>query len=721
MPRRFSRSLAFPGVLLAIACPGAAAAPGRPATAVTVVVDANDATGATFDPRAALGAGIDGSVSGAADRLLTRHNIAAMRSAGLTRLTYRLRTELGIEAWHWNPAGAWSDPARQQGYWTSSDRSAGAIRVSYGYRLPRRGDTVDNANDDDYSRLTDGDDASFWKSNPYLDAAFLKDGRPHEQWLLLRFDSPVDIDAIRIAWGTPYAIAYTVQYWSSDNDYGPGAHWITFVHGRVADGAGGDVVLKLADRPVRVKYLRVLLQQGSRTAPPGSTDWRDRAGFAVREVGAGRLGQDGRLVDLVRHAAARNAQTFAHVSSTDPWHRATDRDPRLEQPGLDRVFRSGLGNGRPIMVPVGVLYDTPDDAAAELRFLRRRGYPVRQVELGEEADGQYGSAEDYAALYLAWVDRLRPLAPAIRFGGPSAQSALSETWLDSDPERSWNRHFIAALQSRGRLADLQFYSFEFYPFDDICGDIPAKLVEEDRQMHTLMARLAAEGVPRTIPWVITEYGFSAYSGRAMADLPSALLMANIVGQFLEEGGQAAYLFGYGPSEPVNQHQPCAGYGNMGLHMADSRGQATTPLPSYHTARLLTRDWLMPSGPHRLLRTETAGAADGTVRVYAVRRPDGRLGLLAINRSPDHSVDLHVLSRNRAGAMRLITGKVRRSVFGPDQYAWIDRGPASRPGRSDPATVSLSFTPDLHLVLPPLSLAVATTPVPAPTHATRKNR
>ncbi|MBN9144280.1 MULTISPECIES: discoidin domain-containing protein [unclassified Novosphingobium] len=696
-------------ILLGLACLGAGPVLGGESLPVSAVVHTDSTNGARFDPAEALGAGIDGGAGGAAGRLLTRHNVSAMRSARLTRLTYRLRTELGIENWHWNPEGQWSDPAHQQGYWTSSDRAKKPIRVSWGYKLPRRGDTIDNANDRDYSRLTDGDETSFWKSNPYLDAAFLKDGRPHEQWLLLRFDNPVDIDAVRIAWGTPYAAAYKVQYWSSDNDYGPGAHWITFDHGVLTGGKGGDVLLKLAERPVSVKYLRVLLEEGSQTAPPGARDWRDRAGFAVREIGAGRIGPDGRLVDLVRHAADKTGQTFTHVSSTDPWHRSIDRDPNLEQPGLDRVFRSGLGNVRPIMLPVGVLFDTPENAAAALRYVRWRHYPVTQVELGEEPDGQFGNADDYAALYLAWVDRLRPIAPAIHFGGPSSQSALSETWLNSDPDRSWNHHFIRALQERGRLSDLQFYSFEFYPFDDICGDIPAKLIEEDRLMERLMARLTAEGVGPDIPRIITEYGFSAYSGRAMAEMPSALLMANIIGQFLNEGGSAAYLFGYGPNVPVNQNMGCAGYGNMALHMADRNGQAGTPLPSYHTARLLTRDWLMSKGMHQFLPVEMKDGADPAVRLFAIRRPDGKLGLMAINRSPDRTVDLHVTAQGAHGAARPIAGRVKLSLFGPDQYAWIDQGPASRPARSAPPARTSAPMGELNIVLKPMSLAAVIAP------------
>ena len=680
-----------------------APAAGVPAT---VVIDLSEQGRPRFDPRDALGAAIDGASSGDADRLLTPGNVAAMRAAGLPSLTYRLRTELGIEAWHWNPTGRWSDPARREGYWVSSDRPGPPIQVSFGYALPRRGDSVDNANDTGYSRLTDGDVTSFWKSNPYLDPAFLKDGQPHWQWLVARFDTPRAIDAIRIAWGTPHAVRYQVQYWTGDGEYARGAAWITFPHGRVITGRGGDVLLHLADRPIATRFVRVLLEQGSRTAPAGAHDWRDRAGYAVREIGLGRIMPDGQFADIVHHDTIRDRQTFTHVSSTDPWHHASDRDARLEQPGLDRVFASGLTNGRPMLLATGLLYDVPENAAAELRYLRRRGYPVRRVELGEEADGQYGEAEDYGALYLAWIDRLRSGNRGIAFGGPSAQDAFTGTWMNPDPDRSWNSHFIRYLAARNRLGDLGFYAFEHYPFDDICGDIPAKLVEQDHQMHGLMARLAAEGVPRTIPWIISEYGFSAYSGRAMAELPSALLMANIIGQFLDEGGSVAYLYGYGPNVPVNQHMACAGYGNMMLHMADRAGQATVPMPAFHAARMISQDWLMPSGGTHLMLASAVSGVDGEwLRSHAVRRPDGRLGILLINRSPTTAYSLAIGTRNAAGELATLRGPAALVEFGPAQYGWVDDGPRSHPARSDPPARSLIPGGELRISLPPQTLAV----------------
>ncbi len=42
----------------------------------------------------------------------------------------------------------------------------------------------------------------------------------------------------------------------------------------------------------------------------------------------------------------------------------------------------------PAMIPVSMLYGTPDDAAAEIAYVKQRGYPISYIEMGEEPDGQ---------------------------------------------------------------------------------------------------------------------------------------------------------------------------------------------------------------------------------------------------------------------------------------------------------------------------------------------
>src|ERR1043166_1724641 len=151
-------------------------------------------------PSHALGGAIDGHYKGENDLQLTQSNIQAMLSAGLKSLTYRLRTELAGDVWHWNPQGTWSAP-NTEGYWTSNDHSDAPISLSYGFSLPRRGNTIDQANDTGYSRIDDGEPNTFWKSNPYLDRAFTGETNArHPQWIVIEFEKPEPINAVRIHW-----------------------------------------------------------------------------------------------------------------------------------------------------------------------------------------------------------------------------------------------------------------------------------------------------------------------------------------------------------------------------------------------------------------------------------------------------------------------------------------------------------------------------------------
>ena len=659
-----------------------------------------------------MGGGLDGAQQGDIDRLFSGHNIEKMRSAGLRPLTYRTRTELGIEAWHWAEAGTWSDPVHAQGYWVGSEHQPKPVMTSWGYKLPRRGDTVDNANNADWSRLTDGDLATFWKSNPYLDRSYTGEAQTRPQWLTVALAERTPVDAVQIDWGEPYAVRYQVQYWSTVSQYDSAGRWVTFPEGAVTNGRGGHVELKLGAAPGPVQYLRILMEVGSGAAPSDATDVRDRLGFAVREIGFGHQDAAGVFHDAVRHAASHDDQTHTHVSSTDPWHRAVDRDVELEQPGFDRVFASGLTNGLPMLTPVGVLFDTPENAAAEIGFLKGRGYPIRMVELGEEPDGQYGDPRDYGALYLQAARAVRAVDPKLKLGGPSLQSAFTETYQLPDIPRSWTKGFVDYLSSRGRLSDLQFMSFEYYPFDDICEDLPGKLRNQTRLLAEAMRRLRDETGRADFPLIISEYGFSAFSGRAMSEMPSALLMADIIGGFLSRGGQTAYMFGYPPNYPANQHLDCAGFGNMMTFTSDPAGQAKDPMPVYFTARLLSETWMQAgAAPHQLQAVSVSGAGD-SVTAYAVKRPDGRVGVLIVNRDPERRIDIKLeaipAGGGKASALR---GPLQLSQYSPAQYSWVSDGVNSHPGRNLPPERHTLKTARGGISLPASSITVVLGPPP----------
>lgn len=674
----------------------------------------------TFRPEQSWGAALDGHDYSRTATVYTPTNLAAMRSARLGSISYRLRSELAIEAWHWNPAGTWSDAARHQGYWTSSATATKPILISYGYRLPRRGRTLDDANNDSYSRIDDGDTTSFWKSNPYLDPRFTQEReRDHFQWLVVDLGTAQPIDAAKIAWGAPFARRFTIDYWTGDQslpiDRNPDGGWVSFTKGIVTGGRGGDVMLSLEAHPVTTRFVRLTLRESSHSAAGGNGDPRDSLGFAVRELSLGTLDASGSFHDVMRHGTSAATQSEVLVSSTDPWHRASDLDSNVAQPGFDRVFRSGLTRGHPTLVPTGLLFDTPENAAAELRFLRWRGYPVERMELGEEPDGQRVTPEDYAALYLQFARALRRVDARITLGGPSMQTLYNdELYLwparNAPGKRStWVGRFIDHLDARGRLADFSFFSFEWYPFDDVCGPAAPHLAEAPGMLSGAIVRLRAAGLPAGIPFVMTEYGYSAHASPIEIDLAGAIFNVETVAKFFAHQGSAAYAFGFEPAELM--HEPgCPLWGNLAFFLSDPAGEVRDSMPAYWAARLLTTAWADSSGgKHRQYATAVSsagGVSDSVVGAYALHRPDGRWSVLLLNRDSAHAGIVSVsLQATATSSPRPLAGPIDLWQYSSAQYQFHADGEAGRPSRNLPPAHHVIPTTATLTTLPPMSITV----------------
>jgi hypothetical protein len=189
-------------------------------------------------------------------------------------------------------------------------------------------------------------------------------------------------------------------------------------------------------------------------------------------------------------------------------------------------------------------------------------------------------------------------------------------------------------------------------------------------------------------------------------MPSALLMADMVGDFLTRGGHAAYLFGYGPNTPVNQHLECAGYGNMMLHLADPNGQAGARMPTYYTARLLTGVWTQAGmAAHQLYPVKVDTGGDRTsVTAYAARRPDKRWAVLLINRSPTRAIPVRLRFKTARGEASL-KGAAEAFQYSAADYSWKDDGEHGHPVKDDPPHRLVLADGAAPLVLPPDSLTV----------------
>lgn len=629
-----------------------------------------------FIPNQTLGAGVDRISVEAIDKDLQQPTLSKTQESGWQPVTFRQNTELAVEAWHWNPNGTWSD-ASGKGYFTGSATPTETLRYSYGYALPRRGftrnDGIDNVG---FSRLDDGDLNTFWKSNPYLAEHFTGESDAlHPQWIVIDLAQIQQVDAIRIAWAEPYARHYLIQYWTGDDPIKAPTRgtWQTFSQGAVANGKGQVETIRLTASPVSVKFVRIWMTESSNTCDAdGPSDPRNCVGYAIRELYVGTQTDDSEFHDIVRHTADQE-QTTTYCSSVDPWHRPVDLgSTKQAQVGFDLFFNSGVTRGLPAMIPVAMLYDTPDNAAAEIAYIKKRGYPISYVEMGEEADGQYMLPEDYAALYLQWATAIHRVEPALKLGGPSFQGVNKdiEVWPDGNGKVSWTGRFVDYLKQHRRLDDLAFFSFEHYPFDP-CKTPWGMLYDEPELVSHIMQVWHDDGVPRDMPMFITEGNLSSGASETYEDIFSGIWLADYIGSFLNAGGNGVYFFHYLPlqMEPGCDNSP----GTFGMFTVDANYQIQQPLAQFFVAQLINLEWVQPGSLEHEVFSASSNVSDGAghdlITAYAVKRPDGAFAVMAVNRDQQNDHKVRISFGEGGDKSRAFSGAVDIAIFGSAQYEW----------------------------------------------------
>ncbi len=691
------------------------------ASAQTIRIDVSAGKAIPFDPDKALGTSLDILPKQDMDAVFSEPIVKAGLSAGWGPISYRQNTELTYDAWHWNPRGTWSDEAHKSGYFTgSADPSPDPkdfIRESYGYRLTHRGTTRSDSGQAEYSRMTDGDPNTYWKSNPYLASKFT--GEPdadHPQWVVIDLARAEDIDAIRIDWANPYARRYTVQYWVGVPDAlnkPTQGEWVEFPEGRVTDGKGGSHVQRLADRPVATRFLRILMTDSSNTCDThGSGDPRNCVGYAIAEISAGNFNSAGEFVDLMQHAPDQT-QTATQASSVDPWHTAEGIVDSRVQTGFDLFFTSGYTNHLPAMIPIAMIYATPEDSANELAYIEKRGYKVAYVEMSEEPDGAFMVPEDYAELYIQWAAALHKVDPNLKLGGPifTGENEDIKTWPDSEGLDSWLGRFIDYLQAHGRLSDLAFVSFEHYPFEP-CEIDWTDLYREPRLTKEILDAWREDGVPANVPLMITESNLSWSLTDPMQGLFAGLWLADSVGSFLTDAGPGA-MYIHSPIQPEPLRPGCHAWSTYGNFVADNKLEIRQHTAQYFASQLINLDWVQHgAGMHELYPADADFEDDANhklIAAYAAKRPDGQWSLLIVNKDPSnaHEVDVAFEDAGKQTPAQF-AGTVKIATFGAAEYVWHSDGAKSFADPDGPATHSnVEWRDGQKIPLPKASIVVVT--------------
>jgi hypothetical protein len=532
----------------------------------------------SINPRESVGAGVDRIPVEAIDRDLTRQALAPVLECGWQPITYRQNTELAVEAWHWNPEGTWSNPSGKR-YFTGSTTSTGFTRHSFGYALPNRGVTRnDGTGNTGFSRISDGDESTYWKSNPYFTSRYTGEADElHPQLVILDLSREELVETLKISWAQPYATDYILQYWIGLDPlhFPTRSAWVTLPRGIVTGGRGGLAVHKLSDLPARLRFLRSWMTKSSNTCDShGSADARNCVGYAINEL-----------------------------------------------------------------------------------YLR---------------DGQYMLPEDYAARYLQYATALRRVDDHLKLGGPSFQGVNEdiEVWPDAQGRTSWLARFLSYLRQHTRMQDLQFFSFEHYPYEP--RHITwGTLYDEPELTRHIVDVWHTDGLPGSVPFFITQSNLSSSTSETYEDIFSGLWLADYVGSFLSSGGSGIYYFHYLPLQFERGCNDSAGtFGMFTVHPDYSIDQ---PLAQFFVSQLINHEWLQADGVNQVFPASTDisdGAGHVLVTAYAVKRPDGQWSVMLINKDQNNGHRVRAEFAGATGSLARFRGPVEESLFGSDQYHWV---------------------------------------------------
>src|ERR1700728_1331126 len=663
----------------------------------------------SFDPDSALGSSIDVLSHDDIDKVYTPHILQESLSAGWGPITYRNNSELRMAAWHWTENGTWSDPEQKSGYFTGSTDLKEQLRYILSYALPHRGFSISG------DRPLQGPNLSYWKSNPYLTSKFTGEGDAlHPQWVVLDLKAEKPINAVRIGCASPYATTYQVEYWvgkrALDFDEGLQGEWKTFSGGAINKAQGGTANLKLADAPITTQYVRVLMTESSNTCDlHGSDDVRNCVGYAIQSIRVGTVDSSGAFAEVEKSMSDR--PTAYCSSSIDPWHSAADVNATggYQHSGFDLFFTSGLTNNLPAMIPVTMLYGTPDDAAAEIAYVEKRGYNLGYVELGEEPDGKHAMPEDYAALYLQWAAAIHKVDPQLKLGGPVFEGVNEDiqVWPDAKGRISWMGRFVDYLKTHGRISDLAFVSFEHYPFEP-CDITWKTLYSEPQLMKHILQVWREDGVPKDVPLMVTENHLAAGLTGPMTTIFAALWLADNVGSFFEGGGAAFY---HSPIQPQGIQNSCLGWSSWSNFVSDQNYDIKGYTSPYYAAHMINLEWAQHrSGVHYMFPSFTdIKDAEGNILVtsYALHRPDGNWSIMLVNRDENNSHTVRVQfedSQNKQNSS--FSSPVTFVTFGSEQYVWVNDGPNSHADPDHPpVAITLAAGPDTVFTLPKASITV----------------
>lgn len=298
---------------------------------------------------------------------------------------------------------------------------------------------------------------------------------------------------------------------------------------------------------------------------------------------------------------------------------------------------------------------TPAEAAAWVRYANvTKGYGAKWWTVGNEnyGNGHYGSAweaddhpdksaSQYARLVVEYADAMKAVDPSIKVG---AVLTMPGNWPDgitagSDPG-PWNQTVLSIAGPK-----IDFVDVHWYPGGSAADSLARTnhLPDAVWLLRQQIARYAGPGADR-IEISFTELNVDA--GRTTA--PGALFLADAYSGLLEQGVFTVQWWnvhnGIGTVSEVAGQTDYGDFGLLSSGNCTSDGEVcqpafNTPFAPYHALSMMN---LFVRPGDQLVR---AGTDQPLVAAHAVRRPDGSVAVLLLNKDPENA---HPVTLDYAG-------------------------------------------------------------------------
>jgi hypothetical protein len=300
----------------------------------------------------------------------------------------------------------------------------------------------------------------------------------------------------------------------------------------------------------------------------------------------------------------------------------------------------------------GQAHSASSEASALARLFVDNGFSGAYYEVGNENDGSWNpmlSLDEYTDRFVLLTLAVKSVDPAAQSMGPVV-SGYNMTWING---------FLDRLQSRGALALLDWISYHHYG-GWIANDNQNGINLDDPQafgqeLTTIRNALAARGASR-IKIAVTEMNAAIWQEGCTRDqftIKQGLWLADALGAcFLEADAANVWIHLHPGSDPHS--------------LIDDGPDPPRPTMNYWPVALTaqTLSSSVPTAPVSVL-TVSLNTQSSVMTGYAVRRSDGSLGVLLLNKGSqnlDVAVDLPAAPQSVTG--RRITRTEYEAASGP---------------------------------------------------------